>query len=94
MSHSATSAFPKAYANGGFLGSDTSTPFSFVWTNPPAGTHSLTALATDSAGGTITSNAIALSVATTRSIGAAALAATPFARWAAARVSSTAHLST
>ena len=34
------------------LGTDTTAPFSFAWTNVPAGTHSLTAQATDNLGAT------------------------------------------
>jgi len=39
------------------IGTDTSSPYSFNWTNVPAGTYSITAKATDSSGATATSAA-------------------------------------
>ena len=44
------------------LGEVTAAPFTFTWTNVAAGTYSLTAKATDNAGGTIVSDAITVSV--------------------------------
>ncbi len=47
------------------LGSDTSTPYSYTWNSPPAGTHSLTAVATDNIGATATSSPVTISVSYT-----------------------------
>jgi chitinase/chitodextrinase len=44
------------------LGEDTTSPYTFSWTGAGAGTHSLTAIATDNAGGTGTSSAVNISV--------------------------------
>ncbi len=44
------------------LGTDTSSPYTFVWNNVPAGTYSLTAKATDDIGATTTSSAITVNV--------------------------------
>ncbi|HEX4950203.1 MAG TPA: NPCBM/NEW2 domain-containing protein [Blastocatellia bacterium] len=44
------------------LGSDTTSPYSFVWSNVAAGTYSLTAKAFDNAGATTTSNAVSITV--------------------------------
>lgn len=44
------------------LGEDTSSPYSFVWNNPPNGTHTLTARATDNQNATATSAVIAITV--------------------------------
>ncbi len=44
------------------LGEKTSSPYSFTWSNVSAGTHSLTARATDNAGATTTSAAVSISV--------------------------------
>jgi chitinase len=44
------------------LGTDTSSPYSFSWTNVAAGTYSLTTKATDNAGGTATSTAVSITV--------------------------------
>ena len=44
------------------LGEDNSSPYSFSWANVAAGTYSLTAKATDNAGGTGTSSAINITV--------------------------------
>jgi hypothetical protein len=38
------------FANGTLLGADTGAPFTFLWSNAPAGTHTLHATATDDAG--------------------------------------------
>jgi hypothetical protein len=44
------------------LGTDTSSPYSFTWTNVPAGTYTLTTKATDGPGLTGTSAAISITV--------------------------------
>ena len=44
------------------LGTDTSAPYSYSWTNVAAGTYSLTAKATDNKGATTTSAAVAITV--------------------------------
>jgi hypothetical protein len=44
------------------IGSDTSSPYSVSWTNVPAGTYSLTAIATDNNGATTTSAARTITV--------------------------------
>ncbi len=44
------------------IGTDTTSPYSFAWTNVPAGTYSLTAKATDSTGATATSTAVSVKV--------------------------------
>ena len=48
--------------NGVVLGEDTTSPFSFVWNNVPAGTYSLTTRATDNLGVTGNSSAITVNV--------------------------------
>ena len=53
------------------LGEDTGSPYSYTWSNVPAGTHSLTARATDNTGAVTTSAAISITV--TASGGGAAL---------------------
>ena len=50
------------YAGTQLLGSDSSSPFTFTWNNVAAGTYSLTAVATDSAGAKTTSQAITVNV--------------------------------
>jgi hypothetical protein len=50
------------FADGTLLGSDTSSPFSFSWTDVPAGSYSLTARATDNGGGSATSSPVAITV--------------------------------
>ena len=45
------------------LGSATSAPFTFTWSNAPAGSYTLTAQAVDNAGAVTTSAAVAISVA-------------------------------
>jgi hypothetical protein len=50
------------YADGNLLESVTTEPFSFSWNGAPAGNHSLTAVATDSASQTTTSAAVAVRV--------------------------------
>src|SRR5258706_7285057 len=44
------------------IGTDTTSPYSFAWTNVPAGSYSLTAKATDSTGATATSAARSIKV--------------------------------
>jgi hypothetical protein len=44
------------YANGGFLRTDTSSPYSFSWTNVVAGNYSITAVARDNDGATTVSS--------------------------------------
>ncbi len=44
------------------IGTATTSPYSFNWTNVPAGNYSLTAIATDDAGGTTTSAPVAIKV--------------------------------
>jgi len=56
-----------------FLGSATAVPYTFTWTNVPAGTHTLSAKATDNLGGTGTSAAVTIAVTNL------ALASTPLA---------------
>jgi|GEM_PF-717423 len=52
-----------AFYNGStLLGTDTSSPYSFSWTNVAAGTYSLTARATDNQGAVTTSSAISITV--------------------------------
>ncbi len=46
------------------LGEDLTSPYSFTWTNVPAGTFSLTAKATDNQGATTTSGVVTISVTT------------------------------
>ncbi len=49
-------------ANGSALGTDTSSPYSFDWTNVPAGSYTLTAVATDNLGATTTSAPVSIVV--------------------------------
>ena len=51
------------YANGQFLHTDTSEPYAFNWANAPAGSHTLTAVATDNESQPTTSAPVAISVA-------------------------------
>lgn len=52
-----------AFYNGNtLLGTDTSSPYSFTWSNVPLGTYSITARATDNGGATKTSSAIGVTV--------------------------------
>ena len=51
------------YADGQLLNTDTSAPYAFNWTNAPAGTHTLTAVATDDESQPTTSAPITISVA-------------------------------
>ena len=50
-----TIAAVEFYAGGSMIGSDSSNPYSVTWSNAPAGTHTLTAVARDNAGATTTS---------------------------------------
>ena len=50
------------YADGSLIGSDTSAPYSFGWTNVPAGTYSLTARAVDDGGAVSGSPAVSVTV--------------------------------
>ena len=58
----ATIARVNVFANGNSLGEATERPYSIVWSNPPVAIHTLTAIATDSAGLTLTSAPVAFSV--------------------------------
>jgi predicted phage tail protein len=53
------------YRGSTLLGTDTSSPFSYSWTNVAAGTYSLTAVAYDTAGAKTTSNAATVTVGST-----------------------------
>lgn len=44
------------------LGEDLTSPYTFTWTSPSAGTHSLTAVATDNGGASTTSSPISITV--------------------------------
>jgi hypothetical protein len=50
------------FAGGTLLGTATASPYSVPWTNVPAGTYSLTAVATDNAGATTRSAAVTVTV--------------------------------
>ncbi len=50
------------FADGSKLGEDTSAPYSCTWAGAGVGSHSLTATATDNAGGTATSSAVGIMV--------------------------------
>jgi len=50
------------YSNGSLIGTVTSSPFNYSWTNVAAGTYSLTAKATDNNGGITTSSAVSITV--------------------------------
>ncbi len=50
------------YANAVFLGSDSTAPFTFNWSNVPAGNYTLTARATDDAGAVSTSSGVNITV--------------------------------
>ncbi|HEX7861459.1 MAG TPA: Ig-like domain-containing protein [Verrucomicrobiae bacterium] len=49
-------------ANGVVVGEDTSSPFSVVWTNAPAGVHGIRAVAFDEIGQSTTSDSVAITV--------------------------------
>lgn len=61
------------------LGTDDSSPYSYTWNAAPAGSHTLTAVATDSNSGTATSSAIGVTVAS----GSGALTRGPYLQMAA-----------
>jgi hypothetical protein len=44
------------------LGEDTSAPYTFTWSLPEVGSHTLTAVATDDSGATTTSPAVVIDV--------------------------------
>jgi len=50
------------FANNNLIGTDTTMPYSFTWSNVVAGTYSLTAKAVDSSGLSTTSNAVQVTV--------------------------------
>jgi len=50
------------YQGSALLGTSTSAPYSVTWTNVPAGSYSLTAVATDDAGASTTSAAVSVTV--------------------------------
>lgn len=50
------------YQGSTLLGTDTTSPYSFTWSSVAAGAYSLTAVATDNAGGIKTSSAVAITV--------------------------------
>ncbi len=52
------------YRSGTLLGSDTSSPYSYTWSNAAAGTYALTAVATDNGGAATTSAAVNVTVGT------------------------------
>jgi hypothetical protein len=53
------------YASGQLKSTDTTSPFGYTWTNVAAGTYSLTAVATDNAGASVTSSPISVTVSST-----------------------------
>jgi regulation of enolase protein 1 (concanavalin A-like superfamily) len=53
------------YANGTLLGTDATSPYTYTWSGAPTGSHSLTAIARDSAGLSTTSTTVTISVGTT-----------------------------
>lgn len=55
------------YRGSTLIGSDTGSPFSVTWSSVPAGSYSLTAVATDNGGATATSAAVAITVGTSTS---------------------------
>jgi len=50
------------YANSTLLGTSTSAPYGITWSNAPAGTYSLTAVATDNGGAKTTSGAVSITI--------------------------------
>ena len=55
------------YAGAQLVGTDTTSPYQAPWSNVPAGSYSLTAVARDNVGGTRTSVAVAITVTTAHS---------------------------
>jgi hypothetical protein len=60
------------YAGSTVIGSDTTSPYTVTWSNPPTGTYSLTAVARDNGGASKTSAARTVTVSTTLPSGWAA----------------------
>lgn len=52
------------YSNSALLGTSTTAPYSFTWTNVPAGSYNLTAVATDNSGGISTSAGVSITITT------------------------------
>jgi predicted phage tail protein len=50
------------YANASLIGTDTTEPYSFTWTNVPVGSYALTAKATDNSGAETTSGPVNITV--------------------------------
>src|SRR6185369_7979331 len=50
------------YAGSTLLGTDTTSPYQYTWSNVPAGTYSLTAVATDNSGASTMSSAVTVTV--------------------------------
>ena len=50
------------YQGSTLLGTDTSSPYAFTWSSVPAGSYTLTAVATDADGATTTSSAVSITV--------------------------------
>ena len=50
------------YQGASKLGEDTTSPYSFLWTNVPQGSYSLTARATDNSGEMTTSSSVDITV--------------------------------
>jgi len=50
------------YANGTLVGADSTSPYSFTWSSAPAGSYTLTAVATDAGGAHTTSSAVSITV--------------------------------
>ena len=83
------------YSGTTLIGSDTTSPYTFTWSNVPAGAYSLTAVARDNGGATTTSSARSVTVtAPTNQIPTASLTApvngAPFTAPAMVQVSATA----
>ncbi len=52
------------YNGGTLIGVDNSSPYSFIWSNVPAGTHTITAWATDNSGASVSSTSVEVIVGT------------------------------
>lgn len=63
------------FANGSLVGTVTTSPYNFTWINPPAGTYSLTAIATDALGGSTTTSARSITVTSTHTAPTVSLSA-------------------